>query len=147
MSTTLESPTLPITSRLRERDVTGAALKAPTARRRTVADLADGEEGLVLGVTDRARPDVARRLFDLGFMPGVTVTRIRRAPLRGPIVVRVADYELTLRGAQAAAIVLAGAADARSKDTAADYADAAADTAEAAVADCRVRSGSREASA
>lgn len=94
---------LEVTRTLRERDVTGSA--CPCGVRRTnLADLSTGESAVVLGVCDEARPEVARRLVDLGFVPGARVTRERRAPLRDPITVRVADYELTLRLAQARCI-------------------------------------------
>lgn len=97
--------TLPITQTLRSRDVTGGATGA--SGRRTLADLPLGGTAVVLGVCDAARPDVARRLFDLGLRPGSPVTGVRRAPLGGPLVVRVADYDLTLRRDQARCVVLA----------------------------------------
>ncbi|MDY6054932.1 FeoA family protein [Micrococcus sp.] len=99
--------TLSITQDLRLRDVTGGA-GTPPAALRTLADLADGETATVTGVCDAVRPEVARRLFDLGFMPGMEVTRVRRAPFGGPLVVRVADYELTLRRDQARCVILSG---------------------------------------
>lgn len=102
------TPTLAISQALRGRDVSGGAEALPVTRRRTLADLEDGRSSVVLGVCDAARPDVARRLFDLGLMPGTPVTRVRRAPFGGPLVVRVADYELTLRVEQARCVVLAG---------------------------------------
>ena len=40
---------------------------------------------------------IAKRLSNLGFVPGRTVTPLRRAPLGDPVVYRVADYELCLR--------------------------------------------------
>ena len=102
--------TLPITQSLSTRDVTGG-VRADAPAARTHADLPQGTPGVVAGVCDAARPDVARRLFDLGFMPGAVVSGVRRAPLGGPVVVRVADYELTLRRDQARCVVLAGPGD------------------------------------
>ncbi|MCM1972405.1 ferrous iron transport protein A [Streptomyces sp. G1] len=49
-------------------------------------------------------PAVARRLADLGFVPGAVVEVVRRAPLRDPVVYRVKDYEVCLRRAQAACV-------------------------------------------
>ena len=106
----MSTPTA-VTQRLCLRDVTGTATTLPTCHRRTLADLPDGVAVTVLGVCDDAHPEVARRLFDLGFMPGAQVTRLRHAPLGDPIVVRVADYEIAVRRAQAACIVIAGDVD------------------------------------
>lgn len=104
-----------ITQTLCTRDVTGSAqpasASAPRCRRGTVADLRDGDTATVLGVCDRAHPEIARRLFDLGFVTGAEITRLRHAPLGDPIVVRVADYEIALRRAQAACITVLGSAD------------------------------------
>jgi Fe2+ transport system protein FeoA len=47
-----------------------------------------------------------RRLFDLGLAPGVTVTMVRRAPLRDPVVYLVGDYEIALRCAQSRCITV-----------------------------------------
>ncbi|MHA6513314.1 FeoA family protein [Tessaracoccus sp. Z1128] len=44
---------------------------------------------------------VARRLFDLGFMPGEHVTRLRKAPLGDPLMFRVGGIEIVLRRAEA----------------------------------------------
>ena len=46
---------------------------------------------------DTADDPIAKRLSNLGFVPGRTVTPLRRAPLGDPVVYRVADYELCLR--------------------------------------------------
>lgn len=104
-----------ITQTLCLRDVTGNAERttaaAPRCRRGTVADLRDGDSATVLGVCDRAHPEIARRLFDLGFVTGAEITRLRHAPMGDPIVVRVADYEIALRRAQAACITVLGSAD------------------------------------
>ncbi|MHA6523299.1 FeoA family protein [Tessaracoccus sp. G1721] len=44
---------------------------------------------------------VARRLFDLGFMPGEPVTRLRKAPLGDPLMFRVGGIEIVLRRTEA----------------------------------------------
>ncbi|MEU1788173.1 FeoA family protein [Streptomyces sparsogenes] len=49
-------------------------------------------------------PDVARRLYDLGFTPGTVVEVVPRAPLRDPVVYQVKDYEVCLRREQAACV-------------------------------------------
>lgn len=79
----------------------GGAGERPT---RSLADLERGERGRVIGYSATVEPSAARRLFDLGLMPGVEVTMVRRAPLRDPVIFRVGDYEIALRGAQAHSI-------------------------------------------
>lgn len=50
---------------------------------------------------------VARRLFDLGFMPGEPVVRLRQAPLGDPMMFRVGGVEIVLRRAEACRILVA----------------------------------------
>lgn len=70
----------------------------------TLADLAPGTSPVrVCGLADLA-PEVARRLTDLGFTTGARVRVTRRAPFGGPMLVRVADYEVALRRGEAGAI-------------------------------------------
>ena len=70
----------------------------------TLADLQRGQRARVVGYSTNVEPSAARRLFDLGLMPGIEVTMVRRAPLRDPVIFRVGDYEIALRGAQARSI-------------------------------------------
>ena len=62
---------------------------------RTLGDLSPGEEG----VLDRLElpNDVARRLMELGFLPGHRVTRAMAAPGGDPTVYRVDGSEVALR--------------------------------------------------
>lgn len=101
------STPLAVTARLCQRDVSGDARTAPKCHRLTLADLSDGTTMRVLGVCDDSNPEIARRLFDLGFMAGVEVTRLRSTLFGDPIIVRVADYEVALRRSQAGCIVVA----------------------------------------
>lgn len=70
----------------------------------TLADMARGQRAIVIGYGDEVDPSAARRLFDLGLVPGVEVTMVRRAPLGDPVIYRVGDYEVALRGAQSRSI-------------------------------------------
>ena len=70
----------------------------------TLADLRPGQRAQVIGYGEEVEPSSARRLFDLGLFPGVEVTMVRRAPLRDPVIFRVGDYEIALRGAQSRGI-------------------------------------------
>ena len=69
-----------------------------------MADMRRGERALVIGYGNEVEPSAARRLFDLGLIPGAEVTMVRRAPLRDPVIFRVGDYEIALRGAQSRGI-------------------------------------------
>ena len=66
----------------------------------TLSQLQHGQHAVVLGYNDQVEPGTARRLFDLGIVPGVEVTMVRRAPLRDPVIVQVGDCEIALRDAQ-----------------------------------------------
>lgn len=73
----------------------------------TLADLRRGEKAAVVGYGTDVEPAVARRLFDLGLVPGVTITMVRRAPLGDPVIYRVGDYEIALRRSQARCVGVA----------------------------------------
>ena len=71
---------------------------------RTLADLRMGEPGILerLDLPD----DLARRLMELGFLPGHEVIPARRAPGGGPRVFRVDGSEVALRHDTAAKLFL-----------------------------------------
>ncbi len=73
---------------------------------RGLHQLGEGETAVITGVSPAPDAATARRLFDLGFTPGTTVSKVRRAPFGGPSVYRVADYEIALRPAQARTIAI-----------------------------------------
>jgi len=74
------------------------------ATQRTMADLKMGERGIL----DRLDlpEDLARRLMELGFLPGHEVIPARRAPGGGPRVFRVDGSEVALRHDTAAKLFL-----------------------------------------
>jgi Fe2+ transport system protein FeoA len=72
--------------------------------RPTLADLPIGAEGTVVDV--RCPRPVARRLMEMGVLPGTRVTVVRVAPLGDPIVLRVRSYSLSIRRREAADVVL-----------------------------------------
>lgn len=55
------------------------------------------------GVVKRiaARGEMARRLREMGIVPGVTVTVQGRAPLKDPVAIKVRDCVVTLRNNEA----------------------------------------------
>lgn len=71
---------------------------------RTLTDLERGEHGVVerLDLPEKA----ARRLMELGFVPGAWVTAAHTAPGGGPTVYRVDGSEIALRKETAAKIYL-----------------------------------------
>lgn len=88
---------------MRRRALAPQVVEVATAVAPALSDLARGEIGVVVGI-EAADPAAAHRLLDLGFVPGTPVEVVRRAPLRDPVVYRVAGYEIALRRAQAACI-------------------------------------------
>lgn len=75
-----------------------------------ISELPLGHSAVVSRLCADADPSAARRFFDLGFAPGAEVVAVRRAPMRGPVVVRVAGYEIALRRRQADCIKVTAAA-------------------------------------
>jgi ferrous iron transport protein A len=71
---------------------------------RTLAQLAEGE----VGVLDRLDlpEDIARRLMELGFLPGHTIIPARSAPTGDPRVYRVDGSEVALRRETASRLIL-----------------------------------------
>ena len=81
------------------------SVRKPAVRsRRSLEDLSPGEEG-VLDRLDLPK-DVARRLMELGFLPGQRITRAMGAPGGDPRVYRVDGSEIALRRETAARLHL-----------------------------------------
>ena len=71
-------------------------------RTRLLDELAPGEIGVVDHVD--GEPTVARRLMELGLVPGTTVEVVRRAPLGDPVELRLRQVHLSIRRSEAAHI-------------------------------------------
>ena len=71
---------------------------------KTLAQLPKGQSGIL----DRLDlpEDVARRLMELGFLPGQVIVPARTAPGGGPRVYRVDGSEIALRSETAARLIL-----------------------------------------
>jgi ferrous iron transport protein A len=78
--------------------------RASTAVRAHLADLRPGEAG-VLDVIDLPEDD-ARRLMELGFLPGSLVTAARRSPFGDPRLFRVDGSEIAIRRETAQQVTL-----------------------------------------
>lgn len=83
-----------------KRNRSAAAQKHPA----TLAELGNGEEGIL----DRLDlpEDIARRLMELGFLPGNAVSPARTAPGGGARVFRVDGSEVALRDDTAARLLM-----------------------------------------
>lgn len=68
----------------------------------TLSNLPVGSEARVVSVN--ATNGVARRIMEMGLIPGVTVSVIKAAPFGDPIEVRVRGYSLAMRKMEADAI-------------------------------------------
>ncbi|MFV8751192.1 FeoA family protein [Nannocystaceae bacterium ST9] len=68
----------------------------------TLADLQIGARAIVKDVEGEGR--MAVRLLEMGFVPGVEVALIKRAPLGDPLELRLRGYHVSLRRAEARAI-------------------------------------------
>lgn len=79
--------------------------RPPATATRTLADLAEGEEG-ILAELDLPE-EAARRLMSLGFLPGSRIEAGRAAPGGDPRVYRVDGAEIALRAETAVRLKLA----------------------------------------
>lgn len=84
----------------------GASAPTLESRQTPLADLPLGTPATITGLDADVDASTARRLFDLGFCAGTSVTALRRTPLGGPRIYRVGDYDLALRAAQARCILV-----------------------------------------
>ncbi len=72
---------------------------------KTLREMATGESRCVQKVAGRGA--LRQRLLDMGLTKGARVTVRKVAPLGDPIEVTVRSYELSLRKAEAACIIMA----------------------------------------
>jgi ferrous iron transport protein A len=70
----------------------------------SLAGLSLGAQARVIAV--KGQGAVARRLMEMGVVPGAPVRVIKRAPLGDPIEVRVRGYHLALRRTEAQTILV-----------------------------------------
>ena len=75
---------------------------------RTLAELEMGDSAVVTAVGGSGA--LRQHFLDMGVIPGVDVTFVKKAPMGDPLEFRIHDYELTLRAADAAQIQIEGPA-------------------------------------
>jgi Fe2+ transport system protein FeoA len=73
---------------------------------KSLDEFTSGETGRVVRVTGEG--PMRRRLFDMGVTPGAEITMRKAAPLGDPIEVTIRGYELSIRKAEAEAILMEG---------------------------------------
>ncbi|RLB44849.1 MAG: iron transporter FeoA [Deltaproteobacteria bacterium] len=70
----------------------------------SLADLPVGQSAEIASIDCERR--ISRRLMEMGLLPGTHVRVVRVAPLGDPIELRVRNYSLSLRRAEAAQIAV-----------------------------------------
>ena len=82
---------------------------------KTLSDLRQGDEGTL----DRLEiaEEVAQRLMELGFLPGVRVSAARPAPGGDPMIFRVDGSEVAIRRATARRLILSDSAQTGEEET------------------------------
>ena len=63
-----------------------------------------GQEGEIVEVVDAG--DTTIRLLEMGLVPGTQIAVIKRAPMGDPLELRVRGYHISLRKAEAAAVMV-----------------------------------------
>lgn len=66
---------------------------------RKLGDLEAGARAIVRRVS--GEPELLRRLMELGFVPGTTITLVRRAPMGDPIELRLRGTHFSIRHSEA----------------------------------------------
>ena len=72
--------------------------------KRSLLDLPVGEHAEIASIDCERR--LSRRLMEMGVLPGTRVRVVRVAPLGDPIELRVRNYSLSVRRAEAARIAV-----------------------------------------
>lgn len=69
-------------------------------RTRKLAELTPGSRAVVRRVSCD-EPELLHRLMELGFVPGTTITLVRRAPMGDPIELRLRGTHFSIRNSEA----------------------------------------------
>lgn len=81
---------------------------------RTTSSLADLPEGSIGTIRDiDALSPTARRLLDMGFVPGTVIRAIKRAPMGDPTTYEIRGYQVGLRRSESSLINVEIKPDAR----------------------------------
>jgi len=77
----------------------------------TLAELSNNESGIITKI--KGRGAFRKRITEMGFVKGKTVTVIKKAPLRDPVEYSIMGYEVSLRRSEAALIEVITPGEAR----------------------------------
>jgi ferrous iron transport protein B len=77
----------------------------------TLYELEQGEKGIITKI--RGRGAFRKRITEMGFVKGKTVTVIKKAPLRDPIEYKIMGYDVSLRKSEANLVEIISLEDAR----------------------------------
>jgi ferrous iron transport protein A len=69
----------------------------------SLADLAIGEKGDIVGFTDEK---LSLKLLEMGCLPGSEIKMTHQAPFGDPIAIKVSGYTLSMRKDEAATILI-----------------------------------------
>lgn len=67
-----------------------------------LSELKPGDSATILGYTLDNR--IARRMTEMGLVPGRDITYIRYAPFKDPLQIRVGSSDLAIRGTEASLV-------------------------------------------
>ena len=73
---------------------------------KTLAQLPIGEESKVISIAGDSA--IAKRLMEMGVVPGVSVRVVKTAPFGCPMQIRVRGYNLAIRRSEAKSIEIKG---------------------------------------
>lgn len=65
----------------------------------TLRGMADNQSGIINKI--KSGGDMARRIREMGLVPGAEIRIMGRAPLRDPVAIKIKDFTLTLRNNEA----------------------------------------------
>jgi ferrous iron transport protein A len=65
----------------------------------TMREMADNQTGVIKKI--KSGGELARRIREMGIIPGAEIMIIGRAPLKDPVAIKVKDFTLTLRNNEA----------------------------------------------
>ncbi|MBN1625481.1 MAG: ferrous iron transport protein A [Deltaproteobacteria bacterium] len=65
----------------------------------TLRGMADNQAGIIKKI--KSAGDMARRIREMGIIPGAEITILGRAPLKDPVAIKIKDFTLTLRNNEA----------------------------------------------
>jgi Fe2+ transport system protein FeoA len=72
-----------------------------------LSSLSVGQAGEIVEITDAG--DTTIRLLEMGLVPGTLIAVVKRAPMGDPLELRVRGYHISLRKAEAAAVMVSPA--------------------------------------